>query len=77
MNPQPLSALQGVGEASPLIREPGTRDRPDSTPAIPETLALLPVRGFVVFPRTVSPLNVQRASSVQLLNKTLPQQKII
>jgi len=77
MNPQPLSALQGAGEASPLIREPATSGRPDSAPAIPETLALLPVRGFVVFPRTVSPLNVQRAASVQLLNETLPQQKII
>jgi len=77
MNSQPLSALQGAGEASPLIRDAATRGHPDSTPAIPETLALLPVRGFVVFPRTVSPLNVQRAASVQLLNETLPQQKII
>ena len=50
---------------------------PDTMPAIPETLAILPVRGFVVFPRTVSPLNVQRAASIQLLNETLPQNKII
>ena len=46
-------------------------------PAIPGTLAILPVRGFVVFPRTMSPINVQRAASIQLLNETLPQNKII
>ncbi len=46
-------------------------------PAIPNTLAILPVRGFVVFPRTVAPLNVERPASIQLLNETLPQNKII
>ena len=50
---------------------------PDAMPAIPGTLAILPVRGFVVFPRTMSPINVQRAASIQLLNETLPQHKII
>ena len=49
----------------------------DAAPAIPGTLAILPVRGFVVFPRTMSPINVQRAASIQLLNETLPQNKII
>ena len=49
----------------------------DAMPSIPGTLAILPVRGFVVFPRTISPLNVQRAASIQLLNETLPQNKII
>jgi ATP-dependent Lon protease len=46
-------------------------------PAIPGTLAILPVRGLVVFPRTISPLNVHRATSIQLLNETLPKNKII
>ncbi len=32
---------------------------------------------MVVFPWTVAPLNVQRAASIQLLNETLPQNKII
>src|SRR5690349_18403311 len=49
----------------------------DETPPIPGTLSILPVRGFVVFPHTLSPLNVQRPSSIQLLNDTLPQNKII
>ena len=47
------------------------------TPQIPEELSILPVRGFVVFPGTVIPLNVQRAASLKLLDDTLPQTKVI
>ncbi len=77
MNEQPFSTLQGSGETPPVVNETTHDGGPDTTPAIPDTLAILPVRGFVVFPRTVSPLNVQRAASIQLLNETLPQNKII
>src|SRR5262249_15687612 len=49
----------------------------DEAPPIPSTLSILPVRGFVVFPHTLSPLNVRRPFSLQLLNDTLPQNKII
>src|SRR5215510_2128998 len=47
------------------------------TPQIPEELSILPVRGFVVFPGTVIPLNVERASSLKLLDDTLPRTKVI
>src|ERR1051325_9229298 len=47
------------------------------TPQIPEELSILPVRGFVVFPGTVIPLNVQRAASLKLLDDTLPRTKVI
>src|SRR5213079_3186405 len=47
------------------------------TPQIPEELSILPVRGFVVFPGTVTPLNVQRAASLKLLDDTLPRTKVI
>ncbi|MEP6973855.1 MAG: endopeptidase La [Spartobacteria bacterium] len=77
MNDQPLSVLQGAGETRTAVSETVHNGDPDALPAIPETLAILPVRGFVVFPRTVSPLNVQRPASIQLLNETLPQNKII
>ncbi|MDQ3115204.1 MAG: endopeptidase La [Verrucomicrobiota bacterium] len=78
MNEQPFSALQGTGETSPSVSDALKNGGADTTTrAIPKTLAILPVRGFVVFPRTVSPLNVQRAASIQLLNETLPQNKII
>ena len=77
MSDQPLSVLQGAG-ANPAPTTTATGVGPmDEMPSIPSTLAILPVRGFVVFPRTVSPLNVQRPASIQLLNETLPQNKII
>jgi ATP-dependent Lon protease len=46
-------------------------------PQIPEELSILPVRGFVVFPGTIVPLNVRRPTSIQLLDETLPRIKVI
>jgi len=47
------------------------------TPRIPEELSILPVRGFVVFPGTIVPLNVRRPASIALLDDTLPRTKVI
>src|SRR5258705_2953232 len=69
--------------------QPGTDSKPTGqgtialgmdetrTPRIPEELSILPVRGLVVFPGTVIPLNVQRAASLKLLDETLPRTKVI
>src|SRR5256885_14926730 len=46
-------------------------------PQIPEELSILPVRGFVVFPGTIVPLNVRRPASIELLDDTLPRTKVI
>jgi ATP-dependent Lon protease len=46
-------------------------------PEIPDTLSILPVRGFVIFPGTVLPLTIGRAASIKLLDDTLPQNKVI
>jgi ATP-dependent Lon protease len=46
-------------------------------PKVPDTLSILPLRGFVVFPGTVAPLNVRRRASIKLFDETLPQSKII
>src|SRR5205823_1111823 len=46
-------------------------------PKIPDELSILPVRGFVVFPGTIVPLNVRRPASIQLLDETLPRTKMI
>jgi ATP-dependent Lon protease len=46
-------------------------------PRIPEELSILPVRGFVVFPGTIVPLNVRRPASIALLDETLPRTKVI
>ncbi|MGB8341291.1 MAG: endopeptidase La [Chthoniobacterales bacterium] len=77
MSEQPLSALQGTGAEPAVAAGAAQIGALEEMPTIPGTLAILPVRGFVVFPRTVSPLNVQRPASIQLLNETLPQNKII
>jgi ATP-dependent Lon protease len=47
------------------------------TPRIPAELSILPVRGFVVFPGTIVPLNVRRPASIELLDDTLPRTKVI
>src|SRR5437016_13773932 len=46
-------------------------------PRIPEELSILPVRGLVIFPGTIIPLNIQRAASLKLLDDTLPRTKVI
>jgi ATP-dependent Lon protease len=78
MNDKQIGALQPGPELKPgpqsTIAAP-TDQSP--TPRIPEELSILPVRGFVVFPGTVIPLNIQRAASQKLLDDTLPRTKVI
>src|SRR6201987_1698433 len=78
MSDKQISALQPGPELKPgpqsTIAAP-TEQSP--TPRIPEELSILPVRGFVVFPGTVIPLNIQRAASLKLLDDTLPRTKVI
>src|SRR5689334_5227678 len=47
------------------------------TVQIPDTLSILPLRGFAIFPGTVAPLNVRRPASIKLFDETLPQSKVI
>jgi len=61
---------------APIIGVTKREDDP-SQPAIPSVLPILPVRNLVVFPGTVIPLTVGRASSRKLLEESLPQSKII
>src|ERR1700756_4013572 len=78
MSTEKLDALQPSMDSKPTGQ--GTIalgvDEP-RTPQIPEELSILPLRGFVVFPGTVIPLNVQRAASLKLLDETLPRTKVI
>lgn len=48
-----------------------------NTPEIPGTLAILPIRGVVVFPGTVVPLTLGRPSALKLVDDNLPQTKVI
>jgi len=47
------------------------------SPAIPESVPVLPIRGTVTFPGTIVPLGVGRPSSRKLLDESLPQSKVI
>src|SRR5438094_540217 len=78
MSDQEISALQQGAELKPGPQDTIAAITDQSqTPRIPEELSILPVRGFVVFPGTVTPLNVQRAASLKLLDDTLPRTKVI
>jgi ATP-dependent Lon protease len=79
MSAELLQTLQpGSGTEKLLSGDPGIGSADQTqTPKIPETLSILPLRGFVVFPGTVAPLNVRRPSSIKLLDETLPMTKII
>ena len=78
MNDKPIAALQSGAESPPGTESTiaaGTQET--RMPKIPEELSILPVRGFVVFPGTIVPLNVQRSASLKLLDETLPRTKVI
>ena len=44
--------------------------------SVPNTLAILPIRNIVVFPGTVTPLNVGRQKSKALLDEVMPGEKV-
>ena len=60
----------------PVIAMTDNADGP-TQPAIPAVLPILPIRGVVVFPGTVVPLTLGRASALKLVDDNLPQSKII
>ena len=78
MSENEISALRAGGEFKPGAQSTIVAPTDETQmPPIPEELSILPMRGFVVFPGTVVPLNVQRAASLKLLDETLPRTKVI
>jgi ATP-dependent Lon protease len=78
MNEARITALRADTGAKPGTESTIAAGTDESRlPRIPEELSILPVRGFVVFPGTVVPLNIQRAASIKLLDDTLPRTKVI
>src|SRR5207237_2395700 len=78
MSAKELSTLQANVEAKPGLESTiATGMEKGGTPHIPEELSILPVRGIVVFPGTIIPLNIHRAASLKLLDDTLPRTKVI
>ena len=73
---QPAELQMKSGDASsPAIAADISDEK--RAPKIPEELSILPVRGFVIFPGTIVPLNVRRPASIELLDDTLPRTKVI
>src|SRR5438045_1348440 len=78
MSGKELSTLQANVEAKPGLESTiAAGMEKGATPRIPEELSILPVRGIVVFPGTINPLNIQGASSLKLRDDTLPRTKVI
>src|SRR2546423_12849939 len=73
---QPAELEMKSGDASSPAIAADITDQ-SKAPRIPEKLSILPVRGFVVFPGTIVPLNVRRPASIALLDETLPRTKVI
>ena len=53
------------------------KDDDQNQQPIPDTLPILPLRNIVLFPGTVVPLTIGRASSRRLLEESLPQSKVV
>jgi ATP-dependent Lon protease len=79
MSAELLTTLQSGPDADPAKSAGAITGMAEQIrmPDIPGVLSILPVRGFVVFPGTVAPLNVRRPVSIKLLDETLPESKII
>ena len=74
LQPAELEMKSGDAPSSAIAADISDQSK---TPRIPEELSILPVRGFVVFPGTIVPLNVRRPASIELLDDTLPRTKVI
>jgi ATP-dependent Lon protease len=61
---------------TPIGPQSGDRERTEQI-AIPDEVAVLPVRNIVLFPSTVIPLPIGREKSRRLIDSVLPSQKII
>src|SRR5512146_1244612 len=50
-------------------RTEGVKNEQEQTPSMPSELPILPLRGTVVYPLTVIPLNVGQARSIRLVDE--------
>ncbi len=67
----------GKKRATRRTSEPVAADADSSQVVIPDTLPILPVRGMVMLPGTITPITIGRPSSRKLLDDSLPQSKVI
>src|SRR5690349_17861436 len=74
INPPAADAPSEESQAPAVI---AVARQDESQPPIPDVLPVLPIRNLVVFPGTVVPLTIGRASSRRMLEEWLPQSKVI
>ena len=63
------------GESGRVLAIPSSDDEPEFE--VPETVAILPLRGDVVFPQTVVPLVVNRSAGIRLIDEALIGDRVI
>jgi len=71
------AAADHPGEAQPPADSPVANFTDQGKAEIPAQLPVLPLRGTVMYPGTIMPLNVGRPASRRLLDECLPKSKII
>ena len=76
-SPPESEALDAPQAAEAIAVTEAENGGDDGKPDIPEVLPLLPIRGTVMFPGTITPLGVGRPVSRQLLDDHLPRSKMI
>jgi ATP-dependent Lon protease len=52
-------------------------DQPDGMPPLPDELPILPLRGLVVYPQTIVPLNVGQPRSIRLVDEVVTGDRLI
>lgn len=70
-----LSSLVASGELTLPVE--GGEAAPGAEPVIPEVLAILPLRGVVVYPLTAVPLTIGQPRSVRLVDDAVVGQRVI
>jgi ATP-dependent Lon protease len=68
---------EGRGEPEKETHLPATQDPEVEGPAIPSELAILPLRGVVVYPLTAVPLNIGQPRSIRLVDDAVAGGRII
>jgi ATP-dependent Lon protease len=75
-----LMILKGAETSTPGANDKPTAENPQPVspePSAVEVLPILPLRDTVLFPGTIVPLNIGRTASLQLLEESLPQSKML
>ena len=77
LSPRSRRPVDARADGPPTGRALVLSDRAEGAPSFPEFIPLLPLRTDVVFPQTVVPLVINRASGIKLIDAVLAGDKLI